>query len=150
MPVEFKDNFLSSNILYFKISQNDKQTNTIDTSNVNGKIDFKIEASVSTFLFSEGHREFQIDIYGLNDRSEKIIAGKPLTAQSAYVPDDERGLYSFSANFSIPSDLIAGTNFQFLGADLFFKIESMKDGNMLYSPVFRTLIPFSGSRYGQE
>lgn len=35
MSVEFKDNFLSSNILYFKISQNDKQTNTIDIDNYN-------------------------------------------------------------------------------------------------------------------
>lgn len=101
-------------------------------------------------MFNEGHREFQIDIYGLNDRSEKITAGKPLTAQVARIPDDERGLYSFSAHFSIPVDLISGTNFQFLGADLFFKVENMKDGNMLYSPVFRTLIPFSGSRYGRK
>ncbi|WP_282801247.1 hypothetical protein [Secundilactobacillus kimchicus] len=150
MSVEFKDNFFRSNILYFKISQNGKQTSTIDTSNVNGTIDFKIETSVSTFLFSEGHRDFQIDIYGLNDRSEKITAGTPLTAQVASVPDDEKELYSFSAHFSIPTDLIAGTNFQFLGIDLFFKVESMQDGNKFYSPVFRTLVPFSGGRYGRK
>jgi len=150
MSVEFKDNFLGSNLLYFRISQNGKRISMVDTINTDGKINFTIDASISTFLLSEGHREFQIDIYALNDRSEKITAGKPLAAQSALVPDDEKNLYSFSANFSIPTSQLSNNNFQFFGIDLFFKVESMKDGELLYSPIFRTLIPFSGETYGRK
>lgn len=154
MSIGFKDNYLGSNILFFKISQHGEQTDMIDVKTNNKKIEFKIEfkieSSISTFLFGEGHREFQIDIYGLNDRTEQLVKGEPLAAQSALVPDDERILYSFAADFSIPENLIVGTNLQFSGADLFFKVESMKDGKPSYSPIFRTIIPLSSSHYDED
>lgn len=141
----FNNQFMKSNLTYFQISQNGNQVDGID-ANASEKTSFVVEASILTFLMGEGHREFQIDIYGLDSSSENILSGTPLAAQSAKVPYEERGSYSFSANFqiSIQKDI------KYLGLDLFFKVERMSGTGLSYEPVFRTLVPISSGEQHEE
>ncbi|WP_288531866.1 hypothetical protein [uncultured Secundilactobacillus sp.] len=143
MTQVFKDNYQGNNLTYFEIQQDNHHVDEITIDQSKATFDFTICGTTNTYFLSSGNRKLQIDIYALNNRSNQVLGNDALTAQSADVPYDERTNFKFTANFSVDTRLMMGTNYQFLGLDLFYLVESMRDGKYTYSPIFKTLIPFT-------